>query len=201
MWKIIKRLPPLKTLGAILFLFVQIGCSLYLPYVTAEIVNNGVASGDTGLIWSKGTFMVVLSIISLGGALFNTLLFSQISYKLGEELRSDVYRKALKFSRCEFDKLGASSLITRNTNDVTQVQTLVEMGLKFLLLAPIQLVGGIVMTWLLSPAMATVFIAAIPILLIAYFVIYRFASPLYADRKSTRLNSSHVKRSRMPSSA
>ena len=129
MWKIIKRLPPLKTLGAILFLFVQIGCSLYLPYVTAEIVNNGVASGDTGLIWSKGTFMVVLSIISLGGALFNTLLFSQISYKLGEELRSDVYRKALKFSRCEFDKLGASSLITRNTNDVTQVQTLVEMGL------------------------------------------------------------------------
>lgn len=184
MWKIIKRLPPLKTLGAILFLFVQIGCSLYLPYVTAEIVNNGVASGDTGLIWSKGTFMVVLSIISLVGALFNTLLFSQISYKLGEELRSDVYRKALKFSRCEFDKLGASSLITRNTNDVTQVQTLVEMGLKFLLLAPIQLVGGIVMTWLLSPAMATVFIAAIPILLIAYFVIYRFASPLYAKMQS-----------------
>ncbi len=180
MLKIIKRLPPAQTLAAIAFLLVQIGCSLYQPYVTAHIINNGVVKGDTAYIWSQGTLMIGLSVLSLFGAIFNTLLFSRISYKLGEELRSDVYRKALKFARNEFDKFGASSLITRNTNDVTQVQTLIEMGLKFLILAPIQMVGGILMTVLLSPSLALIFVCMIPFLAIAYFIINRFASPLYA---------------------
>lgn len=180
MLKIIKRLPPVQTLLAIAFLFVQIAGTLYLPYLTAGIVNNGVADGDTAFIWSQGIWMIALSLVSLAGAVLNTLLFSRIAYKLGEELRSDVYRKTLKFSKNEYDQFGASSLITRNTNDVTQVQTLVEMGLKFLIMAPVQLIGGILMTWMLAPPLALVFLAVIPFLALAYFVIYRFASPLYA---------------------
>ncbi|OAA84833.1 ABC transporter transmembrane domain-containing protein [Clostridium ljungdahlii] len=150
MLKIIRRLPAAKTALAILFLFVQIGCALYLPYVTTDIVNKGVMSGDTAFIWSKGgLIMIGLSILSLVGALLNTLFFSKISYYLGAELRTDVYGKVLKFSKNEFDKFGASSLITRTTNDVTQVQTLVEMGCKFLLMAPAYLIGGILLTALL----------------------------------------------------
>ncbi len=179
MLKTIKRLPPLKTLGAIAFLFVQIICSLILPYITADIINKGVIMGDTSFIWSRGGLMIGLSLLSLVGAVFNTLLFSQISYNLGGDLRSDIYRKALRFSKKEYDQFGASSLITRNTNDVTQVQTLVEMGCKFLLLAPAYLVGGIIMTSLLSPKLALVFLSAIPFLVVAYLVIYKFASPLY----------------------
>lgn len=179
MRNLMKRLPPAKTLFAIIFLIIQVSCSLVLPYITADIVNNGIAAGNISFIWLKGLLMIGLSVVSLLGATFNTLLFSQISYRLGEELRSDVYRKALKFSKNEFDKFGASSLITRGTNDVTQVQTLIEMSLKFLILAPIQLVGGILMTWLLSPTLAAVFICAIPFLAIATIVIYRYASPLY----------------------
>lgn len=184
MFKIIKRLPPGPTLAAIVFLLIQIGCSLYQPYVTARIINNGVLKGDTAYIWSQGALMIGLAVLGLFGAIFNTLLFSRISHKLGQELRSAVYRQALKFSKNEFDKFGASSLITRNTNDVTQVQTLVEMGFKFLILAPIQMIGGILMTVLLSPALALVFVGALPFLVIAYFIINRFASPLYAKMQT-----------------
>jgi len=75
--------------------------------------------------------MIVFSVCSLLCALCNTYLFSRISYKLGGELRSDIYRKVLSFSKHEFDKIGTSSLITRNTDDVMQVQTLVEGDSNF----------------------------------------------------------------------
>jgi ATP-binding cassette subfamily B protein len=123
--------------------------------------------------------MIALSGVSLLGAALNTLLFSRISYKLGGELRGDLYRKVLLCSKNEFDKVGISSLITRNTNDVTQVQTLVEGGLKFLIMAPVMLIGGIALTWLLEPALGKIFLCTVPFLTISYVIVYRFASPLY----------------------
>lgn len=180
MIKMIKRLPLGRTAAAIAFLFVQIVCSLYLPYLTADIVNKGVVAGNTTFIWTQGFLMILLSVCGLVGAVLNTLFFSKISYKLGMELREELFDKVLKFSRHEFDKIGTSSLITRNTNDVTQVQTLVEMILKFFILSPAYLIGGIIMTWQMSPSLAMIFVWAIPFLAAAYFVIYRFASPLYA---------------------
>jgi ABC-type multidrug transport system fused ATPase/permease subunit len=180
MLKMIKRLPVGRTTLAIVFLFVQIICSLYLPYLTADIVNKGVVAGNTAFIWTQGFWMILLSVCGLAGAVLNTLFFSKISYRLGMELRQDLFNKVLKFSRHEFDKIGASSLITRNTNDITQVQTLVEMALKFLILSAAYLIGGIILTWQLSPSLAMIFVWTIPFLVVAYFVIFRFASPLYA---------------------
>jgi len=188
MFKIVKRLPIALSVIAIGFLIVQIICSLWLPLVTADIVNIGIKTSDTAYIWSKGYLMIALSVCSMIGAICNTFLFSRISYKLGGELRSDIYHKVLRFSKNEFDKIGTSSLITRNTNDVTQVQTLVEGGLKFLIMAPAMLIGGIIMTALLSPTLALVFLCAVPFLAISYFVIYRFASPLY-DKMQRLLDS------------
>ncbi|HWQ41540.1 MAG TPA: ABC transporter ATP-binding protein [Desulfosporosinus sp.] len=180
MLKIIKRLSLSSVIAAISFLLVQIVCALYLPYLTADIVNKGLITGDISYIWSQGYLMIALSVGSLLGALVNTLIFSRVSYKLGGELRSDIYRKVLSFSNYEFDKFGASSLMTRNTNDVTQVQNLVEMGLKFVILSLAMLVGGILMTALLSPVLALIYLGVVPFLAAAAFVVYRFASPLYA---------------------
>lgn len=180
MSRIVKRLPKLQSFIAIMFLIVQIICALYLPKVTADIVDNGVRLSDIAYIWSKGYLMIGLSIVSLLGALCNTYLFSRISYNLGGELRGDIYRKVLSLSKHEFDKISTSSLITRNTNDVTQVQTLVEGGLKFLIMAPAMLIGGIIMTWLLSPILGAIFLCTVPVLGISYFIIYRYANPLYA---------------------
>ena len=179
MLKIIKRLPMVKVFFAIFFLLIQIVCALYLPYITADIVNKGVVSGDNSYVLSKGALMIALSLISLVGAIVNTFIFSKISYKLGSQLRAEIYGKALSFSKFEYDKIGTSSLITRNTNDVTQVQNLVEMGLKFLILAPAMLIGGIVMTYLLNPTLALIFLATVPFLTISYLIIYFFARPLY----------------------
>lgn len=187
MFSILKRLPPALVIAAIACLLVQIGGSLYLPYVTADIINKGVMTGNVSYIWSKGISMMVISVASLLGALGNVLIFSQVSYKLGGELRSAMVRKVLSFSKYEFDQFGASTLMTRNTNDVMQVQNVVEMGLKFILLSLSMLVGGIVMTALLSPKLAFIYLAAVPFLAAAAFVVYRFASPLYA-RMQQRLD-------------
>ncbi|MCL2859921.1 MAG: ABC transporter ATP-binding protein/permease [Oscillospiraceae bacterium] len=180
MLRIFKRLNIKQSLGAIAFLCIQLFCTLTLPYITADVVNNGIIPGNISLIWTKGLIMIVLSIVSLFGAIFNTLLFSKVSYKLGNELRKDIYAKVLKFSKTEFDKFGTATLITRNTTDINTIQTLVEMSLKFIILAVANLFGGIIMTYLLSPKLAVVFIAIIPFLIISAVVIYRFANPLYS---------------------
>lgn len=185
MQSIIKRLPVKNTILAIGFLFLQIIGSLYLPYMVADIINHGVATGDTGYIWSRGLMMIGLSIISMVGAVLNTYCFSRISYQLGCELRQDIYEKVFKFSKHEFDQFGVSSLITRSTNDVTQIQNLVEMGLKFLIISPAYLVGGIILTAMLSPRLGLIFLGTLPFLLISYLVINRFASPLYVKMQAT----------------
>jgi ABC-type multidrug transport system fused ATPase/permease subunit len=95
MFKMIKKLPPLGVFAAIIFLLVQVASMLYLPYVTADIVNKGLMMGDIAHIWSQGLLMIVVSFGGLLGALLNTLIFSKISYTLGGELRNDIYRKAM----------------------------------------------------------------------------------------------------------
>jgi ABC-type multidrug transport system fused ATPase/permease subunit len=180
MTRIFKRLPPLQTMAALLFLLVQVASLLYLPYITRDIVDYGIMTGNVSYVWQRGVFMLGIAVCGLLGAICNTLIFSQLSYKLGGQLRSEVYSKAMSFGKYEFDTIGPSSLITRNTNDVTQVQTLVEMSLKFFLMAPITMVGGIVLTYVISPTLASVFIATVPLLIIAYSIIYRSANPLYS---------------------
>ncbi len=179
MIQIIRRLPVKSTILAVLFLFIQIAGALYLPYMVADIVNNGVAAANPSYILQKGMWVIGLTVLSAVGAVLNTYCFSRISYKLGSELRQEIYEKVLTFSKHEFDQFGVSSLITRSTNDVTQVQNLVEMGLKFLIISPAYLIGGIVLTAVLSPRLGLIFLMAVPFLLLSYLVIHRFASPLY----------------------
>ncbi len=180
MLRFLKRMPPVKTALAILFLLVQTGCALYLPYLTAGIVNNGIVAGDISYIWRQGILMLGFTMFSLVGALLNMYFAGNIAFGLGAQLRNEIYEKALSFSKAEYDKFGTSALITRNTNDVTQVQSFVDMVLKFLILSPLYLIGGIYLTWRLSPSLARPFIAVIPLMMISAIVIYRFATPLYS---------------------
>ncbi len=190
MFKIIKRLSLLPVILAIAFLFIQVLCDLYIPTLTADMVNDGIVKGDTRFILQLGIVMIFVSLGGFVAALLNTKISAQISYKLGCVLRKDIYRKASQFSNDEFNKIGTSSLITRNTNDVTQVQNLIEMFLKFLILAPLYLVGGVVMAYWLSPSLSTVFIIVVPIVMLAAIGISMYANPLYAKMQKTidRLN-------------
>lgn len=179
MLRIIKRLPAGRVTIAIAFLLVQVACAMYLPYMTADMVNNGVIKGDIGFIWKQGGFMIVLTLIGLVGQVLNPYVSSKIAFNFATEIRREIYGKVLSFSKNEYDKFGASTLITRNTNDVTQVQGLVEMGLKFMILSPLYLIGGIAMTYRLSPKLSLVFVAVIPFLIFGSVIIYKFANPLY----------------------
>lgn len=179
MLKIIQRLPRGAVSIAIFFLLVQVFCSLYLPTLTAGIINNGVIKGDVSYIWRQGLLMTSFSIMSLLAALGNTCVAAKIAYGLGSGLRFDLFRKATDFSSDEFDKIGPASLITRNTNDVTQVQTLIEMSLKFLIMAPLYLLGGIVLSWRLSPRLSLAFICAAPFITLACVLVFRAANPLF----------------------
>lgn len=190
MLKMIKRLSPLPVIAAIAFLLIQVVCDLYIPTLTADMVNNGIIKSDISFIWQLGIVMILISLGGFAAALLNTNISARISYKLGLVLRKDIYRKASQFSNDEFDKIGTSSLITRNTNDVTQVQNLIEMFLKFLILAPLYLIGGVVMAYRLSPSLSTVFIIIVPIVAFAAIGISVYANPLYAKMQKTidRLN-------------
>ncbi len=179
MLKIFKRMSKISLTVAIAFLILQVLCDLYLPNLTADIVNNGIILGKISYIFSQGGIMILVSIVGLLSAEINTYISSRLSYKLGKELRSDIFQKVQNFSNHEFDKIGTASLITRNTNDVTQVQNLVEMVLKFLTMAPIYLFGGIIMTYKLSPSLSKTFIISIPIIMVIYFVILHFSTPLF----------------------
>jgi ATP-binding cassette subfamily B protein len=173
-------MPLLKTGLAIIFLLVQTGCALYLPYLTAGIIDKGVVAGDVGAIWRKGGLMLGFTTLSLIGALLNMYISGNISFSLGANLREEIYTKVLSFSKAEYDKFGTSGLITRNTNDVTQVQSFVDMVLKFMILSPLYLIGGIYLTWRLNKTLAIPFMVAIPFMTIATIIIYRFATPLYS---------------------
>ncbi|WPC43434.1 ABC transporter ATP-binding protein [Clostridium sp. JS66] len=179
MFRIIKRLPAGRVTIAIAFLLLQVACAMYLPYMTADMVNNGVIKGDIGFIWRQGGLMIGLTLIGLVGQVLNPYVSSKIAFNFAKEIRREIYGKVLSFSKNEYDKFGAVTLITRNTNDVTQVQSLVEMGLKFMIVSPLYLIGGIAMTYKLSPKLSLVFVAVIPFLILGSVIIYKFANPLY----------------------
>lgn len=179
MLKIIKRLPAIRVTIAIAFLLIQVFCAMYLPYMTADMVNNGVAKEDISFIWKQGALMIGLTFLGLIGQVLNPYVSSRIAFNFAAEIRREIYGKVLSFSKKEYDKFGAATLITRNTNDVAQVQSLVEMGLKFLVLSPLYLIGGIAMTYKLSPKLSLVFVAVIPFLISGAVIIHKFANPLY----------------------
>ncbi|MEE1525108.1 MAG: ABC transporter transmembrane domain-containing protein, partial [Lacticaseibacillus paracasei] len=137
-----KRMSGWAVIGAVLFMIVQVMSNLYLPNLTADIVNNGVAKGDIDYIWATGMKMILFALLSILASVGNVFLASQTSQKLGQKLRSDVYRKVINYSHDEMDKVGTSSLITRTTNDVTQIQNVWMMILRMMIMAPIMLIGA-----------------------------------------------------------
>lgn len=185
MGKIIKRMSISKAIIAIVFLLIQAGCDLYIPTLTANMINQGVVAADMGAIIQIGGIMLSFSLASVVAALLNTYISAKVSYRLGNDLREAVYRKITAFSNVEFDRFSASSLITRNTNDVTQVQSLVEMGLKFLILTPIYLIGGIYLSFRLSPALTSAYLFVVPVLLGIAFLIFHFTNPLFEKMQTS----------------
>ncbi|WP_028281191.1 ABC transporter ATP-binding protein [Arthrobacter sp. H5] len=119
--------------------------ALYLPSLNAQIIDEGVAQGDTGYIWDTGMTMLGVSLIQVAAAIAAVYFGSKAAMAVGRDVRKSVFHKVSGFSAQEVNEFGAPSLITRGTNDVQQVQMLVLLGLNFMVAAPIMCIGGIFM--------------------------------------------------------
>ncbi len=152
MLKIAKgRISYLAVIGAVIFMTIQVIANLNLPSLTSDIVNNGVAKGDISYIWQVGIKMVGFSLLSIAAAMCNVFLAARTSQTLGKNLRSDIYRKVINFSNDEYDQIETSSLITRTTNDVVQIQNVAIIMLRMMLMAPIMLIGAAFLAYTKKP--------------------------------------------------
>ncbi|MEG2174721.1 MAG: ABC transporter permease, partial [Oscillospiraceae bacterium] len=151
---------------------------LGLPYFLADIVDRGVAQGDMKAISSIGGVMLALALLSILCALAAGYLAARISAGMGLSLRQQVFDHIGTFALADVERFGTASLITRSTNDVTQIQNVVMMLIRMVLRAPIVAVGGIVLAWSKSPTLAMVLLLAMPVLIVFVVLIARMALPL-----------------------
>jgi ATP-binding cassette subfamily B protein len=165
--------------GVLVFQFAAALASLYLPSLNADIIDNGVSKGDTEYIWRTGVFMLTVSLGQIVASVTATFFAAKAAMRLGRNLRDDLFERISGFSEREVTDLGAGSLITRNTNDVQQVQMLAMMSATFLVSAPLLAVGGIVLAVEQSADLAWVIAVAVPALLIVAGLVISRMVPLF----------------------
>ena len=145
--------------------------SLQLPSLNADIIDNGVANGDTGYIVALGGWMLLVTFVQITASITATYFSAGVAMGVGRDLRARVFHHVGAFSARELGHFGAPSLITRTTNDVQQVQILVLMTFTILVMAPIMAVGGIVMAMREGFALSWLLLVSVPVLVIAVGVI------------------------------
>ncbi len=160
--------PYRKLLAAVIVLqAIQTIASLYLPSLNARIIDKGIALGDTGYILRTGGWMLGVTVIQVGCAIAAVYFGARTAMGFGRDMRRDIFHRVGEFSARELGKFGAASLITRNTNDVQQVQTLVLMACTLFIAAPIMCVGGIVMAMREDIGLSWLMLVSVPVLLLA----------------------------------
>jgi ATP-binding cassette subfamily B protein len=153
--------------------------SLYLPTLNADIIDNGVVRGDTEYIVRTGALMLAVSLVQVLCTIAAVYFGARTAMQFGRDLRSSIFRRVSEFSSREVASFGAPSLITRNTNDVQQIQMLVVMSLTMMVMAPIMMVGGIVMALREDVGLSWLVVAAVPVLAAAVGFIVSHMLPAY----------------------
>ncbi len=163
----------------LIFIFLQSLSNLYLPTLMSDIVDSGVMKGDIPYILQIGGFMLLVAILGVLCSILASLFASKTSTGFGKVLRSLVFSHIEEFALHEFDKFGTSSLITRTTNDITQVQQLVNMMLRMMVMAPLMSIGGIIMAVSTDAKLSLVIVVIVPILGIVIYAVLKKGIPLF----------------------
>lgn len=158
--------------------------NLYLPSLNASIIDQGVAKGDTAFIWRTGMIMLGISLVQIVCTIAAVYLGARTAMGYGRDLRAAIFDRVLTFSARELNKFGAPTLITRNTNDVQQVQMLVLLSCTMFVAAPITMVGGIVMAIRENAGLAWLVVVAVPVLAICILLIIRKMRPLFGQMQT-----------------
>ncbi|HLO34810.1 MAG TPA: ABC transporter ATP-binding protein, partial [Candidatus Deferrimicrobium sp.] len=160
-------------------LLVQAIGNLYLPDLNGDIINNGVVKGDTDYVVRTGGLMLLVTGLLAIAAVASVYLSSRIAMGFGRDVRSAIFSKVETFSQVEVNHFGPASLITRNTNDVQQVQTVVFMALTIMISAPILIVGGIIMALRTDVPLSGLLVVVIPLMALVIGLVMSRAIPLF----------------------
>ncbi|WP_297081170.1 ABC transporter ATP-binding protein [uncultured Demequina sp.] len=157
--------------GVTVFQAAQAIVNLYLPTLNADIIDKGVATGDTGYIWRMGGWMLLLSFVGIVCTITAVYFGAKIAMRVGRDLRAGIFGQVATFSEAEVQRFGAPSLITRSTNDVQQVQMLVLMTCTLLITTPFTLIGGVVLALEQDVELSAIMAVAIPVLIVIVMLI------------------------------
>lgn len=187
--KYLKPFIPMIILGIVLT-FTQSMLSLYLPNLMSSIVNNGIVGQDLDEVFRYGRYMLYVTLGFMACAISATFVASKVSAGFAQKLRNAVYNKVQKFSLAEYKKISTSSLITRTTNDVTQVQQLTLMSMRMMIQAPLMCIGGIIMALSKNKQLSLLFVVVIPLLLVAIIMLAKKILPLFTklQKLTDRIN-------------
>lgn len=192
MLKIFKYLKPYwkLTMLAPALMFLEVASDLMQPTFLAEIVDKGIATGNIPFILQTGLKMVGIAMVGFLGGLGCTIASSAASMNFGADLRLDLFKKVQRFSFANLDKFKTSSLVTRLTNDVMQVQNMVLMMLRILVRAPLLCIGGIIMAVSINMKLASILLVAIPAVVVLLTIIIKKGFPLFTavQKRLDRLN-------------
>src|SRR5699024_4022870 len=192
MVKILKNLTVYKWIVVAIFglVFIQSLSELFLPTLMSNIIDDGVVPGNISVIWKIGGIMLIVTAISAAAAITASYYSSKTAMGLGRDLRRKVFKHVEGYSLQDFDEVGTASLITRTTNDITQIQQVVLMILRMVLMAPIMFIGGLIMALSKDAKLSLVIVATMPVLVIAILIIFKKGLPLFqkVQKKIDQLN-------------
>ncbi len=181
MIKLLRFIKPYRIAVALIvaLAFVQAMANLYLPTLMADIVDKGIAKGDTGYIWQIGGLMTLVTIGGTIAAVVGIFFSSQVSTGLGRIIRARLFTHVAQFSLHEFDTVSSSSLITRTTNDTTQVQQVLIIALNVMITAPFTLIAGIIVAINQDVGLSWILVVIIPVLVASIIILMSKAIPLF----------------------
>lgn len=166
-------------LAVLILVLLQSLSELYLPTLMSDIVDKGVVTGDTHYIWKIGGFMLLVAAGGMVCSVTASFFSAKVASGFGKSLRRKLFAHVGDFSLHEFDKIGTASLITRTTNDITQVQQVLVMMLRMMVMAPMMCIGGLIMALSKDAKLTLVLAVSLPILIIAIVIIARSGIPLF----------------------
>ena len=177
-------------LGPILMITEVVG-EVVLPALMAQIINVGAANRDVAYILEMGGVMILTALVMMGGGIGGAWFAAKASISFGADLRNDCFKQVQKFSFRNIDSFSTGSLVTRLTNDITQVQNLIMMGLRMMLRAPGMLIGAIIMAAAINPGLARIFFVILPVMVVTIAAIMLTAFPRFTlmQKKLDRVNS------------
>ncbi len=181
MIRLIRFLQPyrLQIVLVLVLVFLQSLANLYLPTLMADIVDTGIVKGNISYILSVGGFMLLVSIAGTLAAVASSFFSARIAIGFGRLLRAKLFTHVEKFSLHEFDTVSTASLITRTSNDTTQVQQVLIIILNMMISAPLMAVGGIIMAVSQDAPLSWVLVAVVPVVAISFYIIMSRAIPLF----------------------